>query len=60
MALLKYFRPVNSKTLDNTLPDLNLSLIEVIPSTAGPPTGFWGLGHLQEMRPLTIHVGVIV
>ena len=27
---------------------------------AGTPTGFWGLGHLQEMRPLTIHVGAIM
>ena len=34
MALLKYFKPVNSKTLDNTLPDLDSSLNEVVPLTA--------------------------
>ena len=34
MALLKYFKPVNSKTLDNTLPDPDSSLNEVVPSTA--------------------------
>ena len=34
MALLKYFKPVNSKTRDNTLPDPDSSLHEVIPSMA--------------------------
>ena len=34
MALLKYFKPVNSKTHDNALPDPDSSLNEVIPSMA--------------------------
>ena len=34
MALLKYFKPVNSKTLDNILPDPDSSLNEVVTSTA--------------------------
>ena len=34
MTLLKYFKPVNSKTHDNALPDPDSSLNEVIPSTA--------------------------
>ena len=38
----------------------NLSISVTLVTETGPPRDFGGPGHLQEMRPLTIHTGAIV